>query len=160
MTKNVKKIYSGKNFLFQIKNCNLLIPRPPQRTSKLQEKPSPSKKIIEHFKTWNFLTFLLLLWIIFALVDPDPVSESGSGSTDLIESVSDSYPDPTHWWQVVITMDGDSMPTYGTPLQKLSGGKLQFLIKKIPVKFFSSCKYFIFFWSSKPWIWIRIGIQP
>jgi hypothetical protein len=30
----------------------------------------------------------LLLWGIFALLDPDPDSESGSGSTDPIESGS------------------------------------------------------------------------
>ncbi len=34
------------------------------------------KENIQHFKTWNFL-FFLFLWIIFALLDPDP--ESGSG---------------------------------------------------------------------------------
>jgi hypothetical protein len=36
----------------------------------------------------RFLNFFLLLWVIFALQDPDTNSEhgSGSGSTDLIES--------------------------------------------------------------------------
>jgi hypothetical protein len=35
----------------------------------------------------KFLNFFLLLWVIFALLDPDPDSEYGSGSesTDLIE---------------------------------------------------------------------------
>jgi hypothetical protein len=38
----------------------------------------------------KFLNFFLLLWVIFALLDPDPDSEygSGTGSTDLIESGS------------------------------------------------------------------------
>jgi hypothetical protein len=36
--KNTDEIF---NFLFLIKNYNLLITRPPYRTSKLQEKPSP-----------------------------------------------------------------------------------------------------------------------
>ncbi len=41
MTKNCKKIYNWKRFIvFIIKNCNLLIPRPPYRTFKLKEKPS------------------------------------------------------------------------------------------------------------------------
>jgi hypothetical protein len=40
----------------------------------------------------NFLNFLLLLWDIFALLNPD--SEYGSGSTDLIEFGSN--PDPKH----------------------------------------------------------------
>ncbi len=36
----------------------------------------------------KFLNFFLLLWVIFALLNPDPDSENGSGSTDLIESGS------------------------------------------------------------------------
>ncbi len=42
----------------------------------------------------KFLIFFLLLWVIFALLGPDPDSESGYGSTDLIESGSN--PDPEH----------------------------------------------------------------
>ncbi len=43
MTKNWEK-YSWKIYIFfKIKNCNLLIPRSPGRTSKLQEKPSVLK---------------------------------------------------------------------------------------------------------------------
>jgi hypothetical protein len=34
----------------------------------------------------KFFNFILLLWVIFALLDPDP--DSGSGSTDPIESGS------------------------------------------------------------------------
>jgi hypothetical protein len=37
-----------KNFI--IKNCNLLIPRTPQRTSKLQQKPSALVENIKHLK--------------------------------------------------------------------------------------------------------------
>jgi hypothetical protein len=44
----------------------------------------------------KFLDFFLLLWIIFALLDPDtstdPNPESGYGSTDLIESGSETLP--------------------------------------------------------------------
>ncbi len=36
----------------------------------------------------KFLNFLLLLWVIFALLDPDSDFEYGSGSIDLIESGS------------------------------------------------------------------------
>ncbi len=42
----------------------------------------------------KFLKFFQLLWVIFALLDPDPDSEYGSGSTDLIESGSSPDPDP------------------------------------------------------------------
>ncbi len=44
----------------------------------------------------NFYQFFLLLWVIFALLDPDPDPEygSGSGSTDPIEYGSNTDPDP------------------------------------------------------------------
>jgi hypothetical protein len=42
----------------------------------------------------KFLNFFLLLWVIFALLDPDPDSEYGFGSTDLIESGSITDPNP------------------------------------------------------------------
>jgi hypothetical protein len=44
----------------------------------------------------KFLNFFLLLWV-FALLDLDPDSEYGSGSTDLIESGSNTDPDPKPW---------------------------------------------------------------
>jgi hypothetical protein len=44
----------------------------------------PSKENIEHFKKLNLSTFFLCLWLIFALLDPD--RESGSGSRDPTES--------------------------------------------------------------------------
>ncbi len=53
-----------------------------------------SKEAIQHFKTWTFTNFFLLLWVIFALLDPDPDSEYGSGSTDPIEYGSNTDPDP------------------------------------------------------------------
>ncbi len=40
----------------------------------------------------KFLNFFLFLWVIFALLDPDP----DSGPTDLIESGSNPAPDPKH----------------------------------------------------------------
>ncbi len=45
----------------------------------------------------KFLIFVLLLWVIFALLDPDPDSEygSGSGSTHLIESGLNPDPKPS-----------------------------------------------------------------
>jgi hypothetical protein len=49
-------------------------------------------KNIQHFLFFNFLIFIIFWWVIFALLDPDPNSESGSISTDLIESGSN--PDP------------------------------------------------------------------
>jgi hypothetical protein len=71
MTKNWKKLQLGKNFV-GTKNFNLPIPRPPQRTSKLQKKPSALKREHPALQNMKFLNFLLLLWVIFALLDPDP----------------------------------------------------------------------------------------
>jgi hypothetical protein len=67
--------------------------------SKLHKKPSALKREHPTLQNMNFLKFFLLLWVIFALLDPDPDSESGSGSTDPIESGSngDPNPDPQSW---------------------------------------------------------------
>jgi hypothetical protein len=40
MKKNGEKKEGRKIYLFWIKNCNLLVPSPPKRTSKLQKQPS------------------------------------------------------------------------------------------------------------------------
>ncbi len=61
MTKNLIKFTAGKKFdSFLIQNCNLLIPR----LSKLQEKKPLALRREQ--------TFFLFLWVIFALLDPDP----------------------------------------------------------------------------------------
>ena len=54
---------------------------------KLQEKPSSLRREHPVLKSMKILDFFLFLWVIFALLDPDPDSESGSryGSSDLIE---------------------------------------------------------------------------
>jgi hypothetical protein len=66
--------------------------RPSERTSKLQKKPSALKREHPALQNIKFLDFILLLWVIFALLDldPNPDSESGYGSTDLIESGSEA----------------------------------------------------------------------
>jgi hypothetical protein len=63
------------------------------------------------------------LWVIFALLDPDPDSEYGSGSTDLIEYGSNTDPDPgsgsTTLYRVVpevIVMLGDGRQEKSTRL--------------------------------------------
>jgi hypothetical protein len=58
----------------------------------------PSKKNIQRFKTWDFWTFFLFLWVIFDLRDQDPDSESVSGACYQFES---GY-NPKHWLQVPI----------------------------------------------------------
>ncbi len=62
------KLQLKKNiWYFFDQNCNLFMSK--------QQKPSVLNR--EHpasFKTWNFLTFFQFLWIIFALLDPDPLT--------------------------------------------------------------------------------------
>jgi len=68
--------FTAKNFFhFLIKNCNLLIPGPPYRTSKLQEKSS----FLSYTSKLALPSFLL---VSLALLDPDPdpYSHYGSGS--------------------------------------------------------------------------------
>ncbi len=68
--KNWKIIYSWIFFFFsdQKLQFTVLIPRPPQLLSKLQESLQPSKENIQHMKFLNFSPFL---WVFFALPDPD-----------------------------------------------------------------------------------------
>jgi hypothetical protein len=56
------------------------------------EKPSALKREHPSLKKMKFINFLLFLWVIFSLLDPD--HESGSGSRDPVEFVS--IPDPQH----------------------------------------------------------------
>jgi hypothetical protein len=68
-----------------IKNCNLLIPRPPYRTSKLQEKSSSLKRKHLALQNLNFLNVCGSFWpswirIRIPNADPDPAD-----------------PDPQHW---------------------------------------------------------------
>jgi hypothetical protein len=51
---------------------------------KLQEKPSALKREHSVLKNTKFLGFFLFLWVIFALLDPDPDPqyECGYGSSN------------------------------------------------------------------------------
>ncbi len=67
--------------MFFIQNLNLLIPRPPYRRS-LQ----PSEKNIQHFKPWNFFTFIHFCWSLLpswlriqqTKINADPDSKHGT----------------------------------------------------------------------------------
>jgi hypothetical protein len=85
MTKNWKKFTAEKN-------CFLPIPRPPKGHPSYKRSLQASALKREHPPLQNkkFLNFILFLWVILALLDPD----SESGSSDLIESGSN--PDPKH----------------------------------------------------------------
>ncbi len=66
MTKNWRKKIIAEKFLlfFWIKNYNLPIPRPPQRTSKLLKKPSALKRDPGHWPSW----------IRIRIPNPDPLT--------------------------------------------------------------------------------------
>jgi len=99
---NWKKI-SAERIFFLIKNYNLSIPWPPLRTSKLQKKPSALKRGHPTLQNMNLKFFKILLWVIFALVDPDREFGSVYGFRDPIESGSnldpDTDPDLQYWLQ-------------------------------------------------------------
>jgi hypothetical protein len=88
----LKKITAEKKLnYFLIKNCNLPIPRPPIKYVQVTEEACSSQKRPSNTSKHDFF---LLLWVIFALLDPDPDSEYGSGSTGPIEYGSITDPDP------------------------------------------------------------------
>jgi hypothetical protein len=62
--------------------------------SKLQKKPTAHKRGHPTLQNVNFKKKFLLLWVIFALLDPDPDPNSESGSTGSIEYGSNPNPDP------------------------------------------------------------------
>ncbi len=64
MTKNLKKITAEKKFnFFFIKNYNIPVPR-----------PSANKRGLLTLQNMNLKKKILLLWVIFALLDPDPLT--------------------------------------------------------------------------------------
>ncbi len=84
--KNIFYSWKKKLNFFGIKNYNLPIPRQASiEDVQVPRKPSALKR--EHLALQNmqFLNFFLLLWLTFALLDPDPGFWKVSGSTDLIE---------------------------------------------------------------------------
>jgi hypothetical protein len=90
MTKNLrKKITAEKNYIFldqklQFRYLSLGLHK---------EHPSYRRSLqLPKLQNINFEKKILLLWVIFALLDPDTDSESGS--TDPIESESNPDPDP------------------------------------------------------------------
>ncbi len=86
-----KKITAEKNYIF-FKNYNLPILGLHKERPTYRRGIQLSKEAIQHFKTWTLEKNYLLLWVIFALLDPNPDSESGS--TDPIESGSNPQPCP------------------------------------------------------------------
>jgi hypothetical protein len=71
-----KNILLKKITIFKIKSRNLFIPRTPQRTPKVPEKPSVLKREHPALQSIKFISFLKFLCVILALVDPDPADKN------------------------------------------------------------------------------------
>ncbi len=67
-----KKTAEISFFLFLNQNCNLLILRPPKRTSKLQEKPSALKREHPALQKMKFINCFIFFWVFFSLLDQGP----------------------------------------------------------------------------------------
>jgi hypothetical protein len=96
----LKNNYSWKKIVifFGSKNTiNLSLGLHKERPSYRRSLQLSKEAAIQHFKTLTLKKNFLLLWFIFALLDPDPDSESGS--TDPIESGSNPDPDPQPFQQ-------------------------------------------------------------
>jgi hypothetical protein len=79
LKKNIKKFFLSKTKIYLFLGLQKGFPS-------YRRSFQPSKENNEHFK----------IFVIPALLDPDPDSESGYGSTDLIESESNPDADPKH----------------------------------------------------------------
>jgi hypothetical protein len=88
---NDQKLQLKKMKFLLHQKLQFTIPKPPKRTYKLQKKPSALKRENPSLQNMKFFNFFLLLWVIFALPNLDPNSESaetriqlGSGSATLL----------------------------------------------------------------------------
>jgi hypothetical protein len=84
MTKNWKKITAEKKIQFFLSKSAIYLSLGLHKVFPITEEASSSQKRPSNTSKHEFF---LLLWVIFALLDPDPDSEygSGSGSTGPIE---------------------------------------------------------------------------
>jgi hypothetical protein len=64
--------------------------------SQLQKKPSALKRGHPTLQNMNSYNFFLLLWVIFALLDPDPLTRLNPDIPD-----PDTDPDPQPWCESV-----------------------------------------------------------
>jgi hypothetical protein len=88
----------------------------------------------------KFPNFFLHLWVIFALLYPDPDSEYGSRSTDLIESGSGSLCAwPSFYQFMQFRRDGGPADNLSSPTTRGpdDGGVAQLLQKDCPGNFLS-----------------------
>jgi hypothetical protein len=85
MSKNWKKFTAKKINFWGDQKLQFTSPKASRKDVQATESRTSNMK---------FLNFFLFLWVIFALLDTDPDSESGYVSTDLIDSGSNPDSDP------------------------------------------------------------------
>ncbi len=97
MTKNFKKFTAKRKLNFFGSKIPIYLSLVLQKDVQATEEAfSPQKRRnILHF-IHEISYFFLLLWVFFALLDPDPDPESGYGSVDLTESGSETLPIGTY----------------------------------------------------------------
>jgi hypothetical protein len=88
MTKNSKKFTGEKKLIFFGSKIEIYLSLGLHKKRPSYRRSLPPSAL----QSMKFLNFCQFKWVIFDLLDPD--SESGYGSTDLIESGSN--PDPKH----------------------------------------------------------------
>ncbi len=105
MTKNWKKITAEKKFKFVFdQKLQFTYPYASIKYVQVTEEASSSQKRPSNTSKHEIF---LLLWVIFALLDPDPdpYSNYGSGSNGPIEYGSntdpDTDPDPKPWYKLL-----------------------------------------------------------
>jgi hypothetical protein len=77
----------------------------------------------------KFRNFFRFLWIIFALLDPDP------GSSDLIESGTNPDPNPKHCYMQGFQANKESRIVFGSVYSNLNLKviKLKFILRILPL---------------------------
>ncbi len=73
---------------FWTKKCNIFIPRPPWRASKLQEKPPALKREHPALQACTFTHHFFFVCVIFVHLDPDPGTSRPKSMQILIRTYS------------------------------------------------------------------------
>jgi hypothetical protein len=107
----LEKNYSWKKFKFFLdQKLQFTYPQASIKNVQVTEEAFSSQKRPSSTSKHELLKNFLLLWVIFALLDPDPDPDSESGSTVPIEFGSnpdpdtDPDPDPQPWFLFVMSI--------------------------------------------------------
>ncbi len=90
-----KKITAKKNLIFWDQKLQFTYPQASIKHVQVTKEAFSSQRRPSNTSKHQLKNFFLLLGVIFALLDPDP--DSGSGSTDPIECGSNPFPQPAVW---------------------------------------------------------------